>query len=77
MTIFMMLFIEMMAARFDVFGDHEHGVGTPNSSHEDLEKSGMCKFPSGAYKYCCFVLLDVPIYEPGLSKHPSLFPRQT
>jgi hypothetical protein len=41
MTIFLMFFIELMVARFDVFGDHEHDLeaaGTTTDSTRQNEK---------------------------------------
>lgn len=56
MTIFMMLFIEMMAAKFDVFGgEHEHGMVTATPSREDLEKSGMFDLLSSSKLYFSFL----------------------
>jgi hypothetical protein len=40
MTIFTMLFIEMMAARFDVFGNHDHATAAADRIKEDPEKHG-------------------------------------
>lgn len=39
MTIFVMFFIELLAARFDVFGQHEHDLESSNPS-PDLIRQG-------------------------------------
>lgn len=43
MTIFLMFFIELMASRYDVFGEHEHDLEASDPSREVMrgnEKDG-------------------------------------
>lgn len=64
-TIFMMLFIEMMAARSDVFGTHDHNHGDNLKKPEvDLEMNGMYT-ANGA-------LLDL-FTQPSLQTEVALF----